>query len=93
MADDILVQKWQAMVTGPALVTDQEIEKTYKQTADTLSFDYVSIPPGQWSPPEPKEPEARAYFEKNAARYRKSDGRTGSYVLIEASSAASVTPG
>ena len=92
MADDILVEKWQAMVTGPALVTDQEIEKTYKQTADTLSFDYVSIPPGQWSPPEPKEPEARAYFEQNAARYRKSDGRTGSYVLIEASSAASVTP-
>lgn len=84
LADDILFDKWRALVGSPAVVTDAEVEKAYRDSAEKVTFDYVVVPPGKWPAPEASEADGRAWFASHADRYRTSDGRKGTYVLIDA---------
>jgi peptidyl-prolyl cis-trans isomerase D len=90
LAEELLIDKWRQLVTAPIVVTEQEIESTYKMQAETVSFEYVSIPPNKWTAPQPSDAEGRAYFERNAGRFRRADGRTASFVLVETPPAATV---
>jgi len=88
LSEELLLGKWRAAVMGPVTISDAEIEATYRDGAETVSYDYLTIPAGLFPPTEPSDADARAWFARNAERYRKGEGRTALWALIPAATAA-----
>ena len=87
LTDELLLGKWRAAVMGPIAITDAEIEKAYRENAESVSYDYITVPAGTFPPSEATDAEARAWFARNTDRYRKGEGRSATYALIPASAA------
>ncbi len=69
-AENVLIEKASSAAAQGALVTEDEIKKTFHLYTDKLTVDYAAIPRSLVGVTEITEEEAKAYFEKNPDQFQ-----------------------
>ncbi len=93
-AENVIIEKASRTAAQGALVTEDEIKKTFHLYADKLTVDYASIPRSLTGVTEVTEEEAKAYFEQNSDQFQMPEKVIVSYVQFPVSdytNTASVT--
>jgi peptidyl-prolyl cis-trans isomerase D len=83
VAEDIILDKYNDMLTAGLLVTDQEIEQEYRKNNLTAKIDYVPFeisPAPSEQPPKPEE--VRAYYDAHKDEFKTGELRKVQYLLI-----------
>ncbi|GAB4225046.1 MAG: peptidylprolyl isomerase [Acidobacteriota bacterium] len=84
LRDDLLLQKWQQILTAGIPVTPEEIEREYRRRHERVTFEYVALPLEQLaSGITPTEKELAAYYEAHRDRWAVDEARRALYVLID----------
>jgi peptidyl-prolyl cis-trans isomerase D len=83
LADAVAVEKWMSLVTEPARVTDQEVERLYRARNDKAAIDYVVVPKGEQPAGAVSDAELAAYYQQHADRYRQGEGKRIRYILVD----------
>ncbi|RMF72574.1 MAG: hypothetical protein D6738_10900 [Acidobacteria bacterium] len=84
LRDDLLLQKWQQILTAGIPVTPEEIEREYRRRHERVTFEYVALPLEQLaSGITPTEEELAAYYEAHRDRWAVDEARRALYVLID----------
>jgi peptidyl-prolyl cis-trans isomerase D len=85
LADEVAVAKWKALVTEPAQVTDQELERVYRERNDKAAIDYVVVPHGDLASFSGSigDAELASYYQQHADKYRKAEGKKIRYLLVD----------
>lgn len=83
VGDDIILEKYNDMLTSGLLVTDKEIEDQFRKNKLTAKIDYVAfditpLPPDQ----QPKPEEVRAYYDSHKDQFQTGELRKVQYLLI-----------
>jgi peptidyl-prolyl cis-trans isomerase D len=84
--DDIRIQKLQALVTGPANVSDAEVRQAFEKQNTKVKFDYAFIKKEDiLKSLHPTEAELQAYYDRNKQNYVNSipERRQLKYVVID----------
>ena len=82
--NDVLVQKLYAFLTDPMTVSLEDAEAEYRYANEQVAIDYFVIDgPALESRVEMTDPEQRAYYEENAARYTVPEKRRADYVFVD----------
>ena len=82
--NDVLVQKLYAFLTDPMTVSLEDAEAEYRYANEQVAIDYFVIDgPALESRVEMADPEQRAYYEENAARYTVPEKRRADYVFVD----------
>lgn len=83
IAEDIIVQKYNDLLTSGILVGDEELETQYKKTNLTAKIDYVAFEKAAaQSTVEAKPEDVRAYFEAHKQDFMTGEMRKVQYLLI-----------
>lgn len=83
IAEGVLAEKYERMVSGSVSVTPEEVLADYRRRNETVKADYILIPADRFQVAAPAEEALRAYFDSHAERYRSAERRRASYVLID----------
>jgi peptidyl-prolyl cis-trans isomerase D len=83
LADAVAVEKWMSLVTEPARVTDEEVERLYRERNDKAAIDYVVVPRSDAQGGAVSDAELAAYYQAHAERYRQGEGKRIRYVLVD----------
>ncbi len=68
--DDMVIQRLEALVTGPVIVSDQEVRENYLKNNVKIKFDYAVVSSTNLSNEiNPSDSELEAFFKNNAVRY------------------------
>lgn len=83
VGDDLVLQKYNDMLTSGLLVTDKEVEEQYRKNNLTAKIDYVSFDTAPLTPEEqPKPEDARAYYDAHKDEFQTGELRKVQYLLI-----------
>ena len=89
LRDEILVKKLMDIMEANLFVSDQEVEKSYRDQVERARIRYVQLPRARFAQSAMvTDPEARDYFEKHKAEYRLPEQREAAYLLIDQSQLA-----
>ena len=84
VGQQLLTEKFQAMVTDGVNVTPAEIEQEFRRRNDKIKVDYLVIKPDELqSKINPTDAELSAYFDQNKGRYAIQETRVLSYALLD----------
>ncbi|MES1240812.1 MAG: peptidyl-prolyl cis-trans isomerase [Acidobacteriota bacterium] len=84
LRDEILVKKLMDIMEANLYVTDQEVEKTYRDQVERARIRYVQLPRARFAASAlVTDAEAKDYFEKHKAEYRLPEQREAAYLLID----------
>jgi peptidyl-prolyl cis-trans isomerase D len=84
LRDEILVKKLMDILEANLFVSDQEVEKSYRDQVERARIRYVQLPRARFAQSAMvTDPEARDYFEKHKAEYRLPEQREAAYLLID----------
>jgi peptidyl-prolyl cis-trans isomerase D len=93
LAEQVAMEKWISVVTEPARVTDQEVERLYRARNEKAAIDYLVVPRGDASLGAAiPEAELAAYYQRHADRYRRGEGKRIRYVLVDRQSQIGKVP-
>lgn len=70
MEENVIIGKASAAAAQGALVTEDEVKKTFHLYNDKVTIQYASIPRSLAGTPDVSEEDAKAYFEKNQEEFR-----------------------
>ena len=85
IAEDIVVSKFDDLLTAGILVSDQELEEQYRKSSLTAKIDYVKFDSGQTDVQVTPE-EARAYYDSHKKEFETGELRKVQYLWISHSS-------
>lgn len=84
VADRLVIRKWRELVTAPVHVTDDELERVYRQRNERTEIDYVVVSSSEQDIDlEVSEAEAARWYEAHPDRYRRPEGRRIHYALVK----------
>jgi peptidyl-prolyl cis-trans isomerase D len=83
LRDQILREKLNDALRNGIYISDDEIEKSYRDQVEKAKIRYVELPREQVADVQPTPAEVSAYFEAHKAEYKLPEQREGSYLLIE----------
>lgn len=90
LAQDITLMKWTDLVTQPAGVGDDELEREYRLHNEKAAFDYVFVPESDRKIDETvTDADARAFWAAHADDYRRGEGRKLRVIVVSRESMAS----
>ena len=69
MMENVLIDKASSMAAQGALVTEEEVRKTFHLISDQLTVQYAAIPRSLVPAPQVTEDEAKAYFEDHKGQF------------------------
>lgn len=82
--DELLAQKWAALVTQSAEVSDAELERLYRSRNEKAAFDYVFVPSGaQNASTSVSGQELESWHGAHPDRYRRGEARKVRIVVVE----------
>lgn len=84
LRDEILVQKLMDIMEANLFVSDQEVEKAYRDQVERARIRYVQLPRARFAAAAMvADPEVKDYFEKHKNEYRLPEQREAAYLLID----------
>lgn len=84
LRDEILVQKLMDIMEANLFVSDQEVEKAYRDQVERARIRYVQLPRARFAAAAMvADPEVKDYFEKHKSEYRLPEQREAAYLLID----------
>lgn len=84
VGEEITIAKWKALVTEPAYVSDDEVEKIYRSRADKATVDYfVVTSSSQDAVAQASDQEAQRWYDAHKERYRRDEGRRIRFAVVE----------
>lgn len=87
LRDEILVQKLMDIMEANLFVSDQEVEKAYRDQVERARIRYVQLPRARFAQGETTAmvaaPEVKDYFEKHKSEYRLPEQREAAYLLLD----------
>ena len=84
LAEGLLIDKWQRLVTEPAVVGEAELEKTWRQRNEKAQVDYAVVPSaGQAFSTRVTDDEAQAWYRAHQDDYRRGEGKKIRYVVVD----------
>jgi peptidyl-prolyl cis-trans isomerase D len=84
LREDLLVNKYSALVKSSVLVSDADVQREFSSRNDKASIEYIKVPLSRLeSGGEPAEADLKAYYEKHKDRYRTAEQRRIKYLLVE----------
>jgi peptidyl-prolyl cis-trans isomerase D len=82
--ESLLAQKYQALVKGTVLVSDDEIRKEFSARNEKATIEYVKIPGSRLdSGVGPTDADLKNYYNQHKDRYRSPEQRRVKYLLID----------
>ncbi len=85
MRDELLLGKLQKALLSNIYVSDQEVERSYRDQTERAKIRYLQLPRNRYLQGEQiPQAEIRASFEANKEKYRLPEQREVAYVLVEA---------
>src|SRR5262245_53670806 len=83
VAQDIILEKYNDMLTAGMLVTDKEVEEHYKKNNLTAKIEYVSFETAPLSAEvQPKPEELRAYYDSHKSDFQTGEQRKVQYLWV-----------
>ena len=83
VGDDLVLQKYNDMLTSGLLVTDREVEEQYRKNSLTAKIDYVAFDTAPlMAEVQPKPEEVRAYYDAHKDEFQTGELRKIQYLLI-----------
>ncbi|HVG36576.1 MAG TPA: peptidylprolyl isomerase, partial [Thermoplasmata archaeon] len=84
MREDLLVEKYRALVKASVAIPEADVRKEFSAKNDKATIEYILIPSSRLeSSVEPSEGDLKAYYEKNRERYRSPEQRRANYLLVD----------
>lgn len=84
MREDLLVEKYAALVKASVAVPDADLRKEFSARNDKAKIEYIVVPASRLeSPLEASDADLRAYYDKNKERYRAPEQRRANYLLVD----------
>ena len=84
LRDEILVQKLMDIMEANLYVSDQEVEKSYRDQVERARIRYIQVPRARFAQAATAtDVEVRDYFEKHKTEYRLPEQREAAYLLID----------
>jgi len=82
--ESLLTQKYQALVKGTVLVSDEEIRKEFAARNEKATIEYVKIPSSRLDTGAgPTDADLKNYYNQHKDRYRSPEQRKVKYLLID----------
>jgi peptidyl-prolyl cis-trans isomerase D len=82
--EDLLVDRYDALVRASVVVPDSEIEREFSARNDRATIEYIRVPSSRLETGvEPTDADLKSYYEKNRERYRTPEQRRLKYLLVE----------
>jgi peptidyl-prolyl cis-trans isomerase D len=86
LRDEMLTDKFRALVTDGVAVTPQEIEQQFRWQNEKVKIEYALISPSALAASiHPSDAELSAWFAKNSTRYQIPEKRSARYALLDLS--------
>ena len=84
MREDLLVEKYTALVKASVAVPDADIRREFSAKNDKARIEYIVVPASRLeSALEPSDADLKAYYEKNKENYRAPEQRRANYLLVD----------
>src|SRR5581483_8379947 len=84
LQDEMLSNKFRAMVTSGISVSLEEMEKEFQRRNEKVKIQYALIKPSVLaSTIKPSDAELNAYFQKNIGKYQVPEKRSAAYALLD----------
>ncbi len=84
MREDLLVDKYAALVRASVAVPDADVRREFSAKNDKASIEYIVVPASRLETAvEPSDADLKAYYEKNKERYRAPEQRRANYLLVD----------
>lgn len=84
MREDLLVDKYTALVKASVAVPDADVRREFSAKNDKATIEYIVVPASRLeSAVEPAEADLKAYYEKNKEQYRAPEQRKANYLLVD----------
>lgn len=90
--EGILIDKWEALVGGAAVVTDREVDEEFARRNEKVRFDYVQADTPPRAASTPTDAEIKAFYESHPERYQRTEARRARYILIDEKSVEAQVP-
>ncbi len=83
MRDIIIMEKWRDLIGDSIFISDQDLEKKYREYNEQISFDYIFLKPGDYEEDVLiSDEEARLYYSENSAQYKKGESRRAKFITL-----------
>lgn len=83
VGEDIILGKFNDMLTGGTLVTDKEVEEEYRKSKLTAKIDYVSFETAPlMAEVQPKPEDVRGYYDSHKDEFQSGELRKVQYLMI-----------
>lgn len=84
LREDLLVNKYSALVKSSVLVSDADVQREFSSRNDKASIEYIKVPLARLETGgEPAEADLKGYYDKHKDRYRTAEQRRIKYLLVE----------
>jgi len=84
LREDLLVDKYAALVKAAVAVPDSEVRKEFSAKNEKAKIEYILVPGSRLQTSvEPSEADLKDWYEKNRERYRTPEQRRVNYLLVE----------
>lgn len=83
-ARELLINRLESIVAGGVVVTNQEVEKEYRQRNDKVKFQYAVLAAADFQKEaEPTEAEIQSYYDTNKQSFQVGDKRSLAVVILD----------
>jgi peptidyl-prolyl cis-trans isomerase D len=84
LRDQMLLDKFRAIVTDGISVTPAEIEQEFRRRNEKVQIEYALVKPAELAATiHPTDAELTAYYQKNASRYQVPEKRSARFALLD----------
>lgn len=84
MRNDLVMDKWTALVTQSASISEDEMVEAFRQQTERTAVSYVVLPSSEQNlDARLEDDEIQAWYESHAEEYRRGEGRNIRYVVVE----------
>ena len=84
LRNQMLLDKFRAIVTDGISVTPVEIEQEFRRRSEKAQIEYAVVKPAELAATiHPTDAELNAYYQKNASRYQVPEKRSARYALLD----------
>lgn len=92
LRDDMLREKYSALVKAGVLIPDSEVAREFSVRNDKATIEYILVPAARLeTTAEPSDAELKAFYDKNRERYRTTKQRRLKYLLVDRARIRSAT--
>lgn len=83
MRDVIIMEKWKDLIGDSIFISDQDLEKKYREYYEKVSFDYIFLNANDYEKDVTlSDEETQIYFTENSSKYKKGESRRAKFITL-----------